>query len=155
MIITFCGHSKISNANTITEKLAEVLGKLFEDASEGSFPLTFYCGGYGEFDSLAAETVEKTRKDFPAVRCEKIFVTPYITPSYSEQNAHMKTLYDDVLYPPLETTPYRLAIVKRNEWMVSQSDLVIAYVFYSWGGAARTLEYAKKKKKQVINIGKE
>ena len=64
----------------------------------------------------------------------------------------MKALYDDVLYPPLETTPYRLAIVKRNEWMVSQSDLVIAYVLYSWGGAARTLEYAEKRKKKIIQL---
>lgn len=152
MIITFCGHSKISEAITISEKLAEVLNGIFEKALADGLPLTFYCGGYGDFDLLAAEGVEKTRIEFPAVRCEKIFVTPYITPSYSERNARMKALYDDVLYPPLETTPYRLAIVKRNEWMVSQSDLVIAYVLYSWGGAARTLEYAEKRKKKIIRL---
>lgn len=155
MIVTFCGHRNISNREAVKDKLSLEILRLFTDAQHGGTPLTFYCGGYGDFDLLAAEDVEQTRKEFPAVRCEKIFVTPYITPSYSERNARMKALYDDVLYPPLETTPYRLAIVKRNEWMVSQSDLVIAYVLYSWGGAARTLEYAEKKKKQVINIGKE
>ena len=33
-----------------------------------------------------------------------------------------------------------------------EADLVIAYVTYSWGGAAKTLEYAKRKKKTIINL---
>ena len=36
--------------------------------------------------------------------------------------------------------------------MVEEADLVIAYVMYSWGGAAKTLEYAKRKKVSIINI---
>ena len=36
--------------------------------------------------------------------------------------------------------------------MVDSADLVIAYVQYSWGGAAKTLEYAKRKKKTIINL---
>ena len=40
----------------------------------------------------------------------------------------------------------------RNEWMVDSAELVIAYVKYSWGGASKTLEYAKRKMKQIINL---
>ena len=36
--------------------------------------------------------------------------------------------------------------------MVEEADLVIAFVAYSWGGAAKTLEYAKRKKKTIINL---
>ena len=36
--------------------------------------------------------------------------------------------------------------------MVNEADLVIAYVMYSLGGAAKTLEYAKRKKKAIINL---
>ena len=36
--------------------------------------------------------------------------------------------------------------------MVDSADLVIAYVKYSWGGAAKTLEYAKRRKVPIINI---
>ena len=36
--------------------------------------------------------------------------------------------------------------------MVDEDDLVIAFVTYSWGGAARTLEYAMRKNKTIINI---
>ena len=37
--------------------------------------------------------------------------------------------------------------------MVEQADVVIAYVTHDWGGAAKTLEYAVRKKSQIINIG--
>jgi hypothetical protein len=36
--------------------------------------------------------------------------------------------------------------------MMKSSDIVIAYVMHSWGGAAKTLTYAKRKHKQIINI---
>ena len=51
--------------------------------------------------------------------------------------------YDDTTYPPLEKVPRRYAILRRNEWMVSVSDVVISGVLHSWGGAARTLEFAQ------------
>ena len=47
----------------------------------------------------------------------------------------------------------RYAILKRNEYMIDQSDLLIAYVNYGWGGAAKTLEYAVKRHKKYINFG--
>ena len=47
----------------------------------------------------------------------------------------------------------RYAISKRNQWMVDKSDLVIAHVDHDWGGAAKTLEYAIRKKKSYINLG--
>ena len=36
-------------------------------------------------------------------------------------------LYDSTLYPPLENVPYKFAISKRNEWMINESDLIIAF----------------------------
>lgn len=150
MNITFCGHRSIPDRNLISNKLNTELKTLFEKNTH----LTFYCGGYGEFDSLVSTCIDSLRKIYPKVSCEKIFVTPYITESYRERNAIMKKLYDDVLYPPLENVPYRLAILRRNEWMVDNSDLLIACVLYSWGGAAQTLEYAQRKKKSIINLAK-
>ena len=58
------------------------------------------------------------------------------------------------LYSLLLKVFRKFAILKRNEWMVEQANLVIAYVKYSWGGAAKALEYAKRKKKRIINIAK-
>ena len=58
--------------------------------------------------------------------------------------------YDGTTYPPLEKVPRRYAIVRRNEWMISVSDVVISGVLHSWGGAARTLEFAQRKNKVVL-----
>ena len=63
------------------------------------------------------------------------------------------TLYDYSLYPSLESVPKRYAILKRNEIMVNEADVVVAYVLHDWGGAAKTLGYAMRKRKTVICFG--
>ena len=65
-----------------------------------------------------------------------------------------KNLYDSTVYPPLENIPQKFAISKRNEWMINQADLIIAYVSHTYGGAYRSLEYARRKKKSIINLAK-
>jgi len=61
--------------------------------------------------------------------------------------------YDETIYPPLESIPRKFAILRRNEWMVQESDIVVAYVNHGWGGAAKTLQYARRKKKRIILYG--
>ena len=39
---------------------------------------------------------------------------------------------------------------ERNEWMVDSADVVVAYVTHEWGGAAKTLEYARRCGKRVM-----
>ncbi len=52
-----------------------------------------------------------------------------------------------------ENTPKKVQILKCNEYMVKTCDFMICYVQYSWGGAAKMLEYAKKKNHiQIFNI---
>ena len=59
-------------------------------------------------------------------------------------------MYDGTIYPPLENVPKRLAIIKRNEWMVDHADVIVAYVLHDWGGANDMLQYAACKDKVVI-----
>lgn len=69
---------------------------------------------------------------------------------------NVSKIFDDAIYPDLETVPKRLAIIKRNEWMINNSDFLIAYVDHDWGGAYKTLEYEEKRRKiKIINIAKE
>lgn len=145
MIITFCGHRHVSERAEIEKKLFETLKRLADREKN----LVFYCGGYGSFDGICSSSIDKLRKN-SLCHIEKLFVTPYITQSYADKNESMKKFFDDIIYPPLEDVPYKLAIIKRNEWMVKNADLVIAYVRTSIGGAARTLLYAEKLGKQTI-----
>ena len=145
MIITFCGHSNCLFSDEEKEKLKQILIKEITKNPT----CKFYLGGYGDFDSLCLLTLRELKTDFPDI--ELLFITPYLDKNYSKLE-FAKYHYDDVIFPPLESVPRKFAILKRNEWMVDESDLVIAYVMYSWGGAAKTLEYAKRKKKTIINL---
>ena len=145
MIITFCGHSNCLFSDEEKEKLKQLLIKEIRKNPT----CKFYLGGYGDFDSLCLRTLRELKTDYPDI--ELLFITPYIDKNYSKLE-FAKYHYDDVIFPPLESVPRKFAILKRNEWMVEEADLVIAYVMYSWGGAAKTLEYAKRKKKTIINL---
>jgi hypothetical protein len=71
-------------------------------------------------------------------------VLPDLNRKYDEEGC------DDTVFPPLEFVLPKHAISKRNERMVLQSDIVVAYVTYGWGGASKTLEYACRKKNRMI-----
>lgn len=58
--------------------------------------------------------------------------------------------YDETVYPPLENVPRRYAITRRNEYMADCADVIVAYVIHSFGGAYKTLCYAQRKKKRII-----
>lgn len=139
MLVTFCGHKDLAKEAQVKEKLEAVIASLIEEGASA-----FYLGGYGSFDSMAAKTVREMKKTHP--EAQGILVIPYMDRDYN------KELYDGSIYPPLENTPLRFAISKRNEWMVDQADVVVAYITHDWGGASKTLEYAQRKKKRIILI---
>ena len=140
MIITFCGHSKLSDQATIQAQLTQELRSLLEQENH-----KFYLGGYGDFDLLAAKVLHELKSEYPEL--ESILILPYLDRQVES------SLYDGTIYPPLENVPKRYAISHRNRWMVDQADMVIAYVDHDWGGAAKTLEYAVKKGRRIINLG--
>ena len=139
MLVTFCGHSTVSNAAAVAAALKSVIEELIaEGATE------FYLGGYGEFDSLAARAVRDAKATHPDIR--STLVIPYMDREFNP------SLYDGSVYPPLESVPRRFAISKRNEWMIEQADVVVSGVTHDWGGAATTLKYATRKRKRIISV---
>ena len=138
MTVTFCGHAQISQSEKIEKWLYDVTQKLIEQGAT-----TFYLGGYGAFDSLAASVLREQKKQYPQI--ELVLVLAYLKTGRNTSG------YDSTVYPPLETVPRRFAISHRNRWMVESADVVVAYVLHDWGGAATTLRCAKQKKKQIIS----
>ena len=47
---------------------------------------------------------------------------------------------------------YKAAIQVRNREMVDRSDLVVCYIEHNSGGAFQTVQYAKKKNKEIVNL---
>ena len=138
MTVTFCGHAQISQSEKIEKWLYDVTQKLIEQGAT-----TFFLGGYGAFDSLAASVLREQKKQYPQI--ELVLVLAYLNTGRNTSG------YDSTVYPPLETVPRRFAISHRNRWMVESADVVVAYVLHDWGGAATTLRCAKQKKKQIIS----
>ena len=72
----------------------------------------------------------------------------YINDNYKELYINN---YDNIIVADIpQSTPKNLQIIKTNQYMINNSDILICYVSQTFGGAAKTLEYAKSKKN--INI---
>ena len=139
--VTFCGHRELSSEETVPLRVK--LYTIIEELILGG-ATEFLLGGYGEFDLLCASVIREFKRKYPFV-CS-VLVKAYLNQKYDD------TLYDITEYPPLEKVPKTFAIIKRNQYMIEKSDVVVSYVLFSFGGAAKTLEYAIKKRKTVIRI---
>lgn len=149
MKISFVGHAVVSSVDDIKQIVKEQVRYNITNTDSA----ICYLGGYGDFDELCAVACRELKAEHPCI--ELIYVAPYIT---LREQAKIKELQkaglcDTSVYPPIEKTPLKFAISKRNEWMVRNADLVIAYVKRSWGGAYKTIKTAEKMRKKIINVG--
>lgn len=138
MRVTFCGHGEISKTNELKLWLSSICEELIKNGAQ-----TFYLGNYGDFDKLALQILHKLKTKYQHI--EIILVIPYLNSNLDSSG------YDETVYPPLENVPPRYAIIKRNQWMVETSDVLVAYVLHDWGGAYKTLCHAKCKNKRIIS----
>ena len=148
MVITFVGHRTLQSGEEIAERIKSTIKACVPNNEN----ISFFCGGYGEFDIISAKVCHALKEELTS--CEVILVTPYITESQQKKlnDPQIKRLYDAIVYPPLEGVPLRYAISRRNEWMVNEADLIISFVTHTFGGAYKTLEYARRRKKKIINL---
>ena len=148
MVISFIGHGQLSGEAELYQKLREVLDRFLPREES----VLFFCGGYGDFDRLCASVCREVKSHYS--QGEMVFISPYGTESFLKKAKELIDLglYDSMIYPPIENCPPRYAILKRNEWIVDHSDLIISYVTHDFGGAYKALEYAKKKKKNILDL---
>jgi len=139
MTVTFCGHGKYNYGEEVRKRLSDEVEKLIFEGTD-----TFYLGGYGQFDGLAAGVLTELKRKHTEIK--RILVIPYLNRDYYMAN------YDESLYPPLENVPYKFCISKRNEWMVKNSDILLCCIKFTFGGAYKTFEIAKRAKKKIINL---
>lgn len=139
-VCAFFGHREIWS--DISEPLEQAVRAAIADGST-----EFWVGGYGAFDAQAAQSVRRLKKDFPEITLHLILA--YLP----TKNDALADSYDSSIYPEgLEFVPKRFAISKRNQWIVNNCDMVIAYVRNTYGGAYTALQSAKRKERYIINI---
>ena len=144
MIITFCGHSEFRTTPEHKQKLLS-----FFEKQIGNQDAKLYLGGYGNFDTFAYTCGKEYQKTHSNI--ELVFITPYLNEQYQKNKLGNGTLtYDSIIYPELERVPPRVAIIRRNQWMIEHADWVIAYITHRFGGAYTTYRYAMQKKKSIF-----
>lgn len=148
-ICCFAGHRDIYD-DSIKDKIKEILITLIEKENVK----TFWVGNYGAFDRYSASVVRELKKVYSGITLE--LVIPYLTKEMNEHKEFYYKEYDDILMadiPP--STPAKFRIIKANQYMIESSAYLICYITHSWGGAAQTLEYAKRKNHiKIFNLYK-
>lgn len=147
----FTGHRKIppESISELSQRLKNTLLRLIEEGY-----MYFGAGGALGFDTLATQCVLSLKKQYPHIKL--ILVLPCITQTkgWSKNDIaiyeEIKSQADKVVYTSQEYT--RGCMHKRNRHLVDNSSACISYLTESKGGTFYTVNYAKSKGVEVINI---
>lgn len=121
----------------------------------------FYTGKYGNFDHMAGKAVGELKKRYPTVQLYQVLAyMPGKQPKKEYTSLSLPSYYDGTFFPEgQELVPYRFAIPHLNQYMVDYCDYGIGYIIFSFGGAAKTWEYAlrqaRKSKIILLNLAAE
>ena len=141
--ISMFGHRDFNGHRQLEERLIPILRDLIRKKKF----IEIYMGRDGEFDTYAATLVKRVQKDYDDYHSIEVnLVLPY-----PKKDMEDFEKYYDRVDIPISAHP-KLAITKRNEWMVEQADLVICYIERESGGAYKAVQYAKKLDKEIINL---
>ncbi len=137
---SFFGHRDARQE--IELKLERVLIQLIEQEQAD----VFYVGKEGNFDKMVQSILFRLQEKYPHIQI-------FIVLAYLPKEKGMDVDVLGTIYPEgLEFVPRRFAICKRNDWMLSQSDVVITHAIFPVGNSIEMKKTAERKKKRVINI---
>lgn len=138
MVCTFFGHRDTYDLER--DKLKQAIIKEIEENGAD----TFYVGNHGNYDRMVFSVLKELKDIYTKISVNVVLA--YLPKDNSED------LLYTVFPEGIELVPKRFAINFRNKWMIEQSDMVIAFVQSSFGGAAKFVEMARKKRKTIINL---
>lgn len=114
----------------------------------------FGAGGALGFDTLAAQTVLKLKKEYPDIKL--ILVLPCLTQTKGwlaedvEEYERIKAQADKVVYTSREYA--KGCMLKRNRHLVDNSSVCICYLAKKDGGTAYTVNYARERGLEIVNV---
>ena len=147
----FTGHREIpsNEISTVSERLKSVLVDCIANGYR-----RFFAGGALGFDTLAAQTVLKLKREYPDIELHLALPYPDQAKSRSEaevaEYGRIKSEADSVVY--VSDHYFRGCMQKRNRYLVDQSSLCICYLTSQTGGTAYTVSYAERKTVRIINV---
>lgn len=150
----FTGHRDLPflKRNVIARKLEQTVIDLIHSGIQ-----YFGAGGALGFDTLAAQTILKLRKEYPSIKL--ILVLPCLSQTRGWREADIETYNaikaaaDKVVYTSQEYT--HGCMYKRNRHLVDNSSICVCYLTESTGGTAYTVNYANQQGLKVINLAEQ
>ena len=136
---TFFGH------RDCPDSVKDTLSKTIYELIHTQDVVVFYVGNRGNFDALATAVLLEYKLEYPWIQCYTVLDK---LPSSTDHYFKLDTIYPDTL----ENIPKKYTIDHRNRWMLNRSDIVVAYVRFPFGGAAKFVDLANKQNKIVINL---
>ena len=147
--VSFFGHREVERAAEIESKLDQLLHDLITQKQY----IEFLIGRDGEFDLLAASLIRRVIKQYCCGNTSLILVLPYMKAEYRDNEQSYLNYYDEVeICADSSEVHYKSAIQVRNRCIVDRSDLVVCCIQHNSGGAYKTVQYAQKCKKEIINL---
>ena len=142
MTCTFIGHRDAPNKIKLSLKEA-ILYVIEKERIE-----KFLVGNNGSFDFYAQCALRELKEERPTI-CFDIVLSRLDEKVISENQG-------ETLFPAgLETALPKFAISKRNNWLINNSSILIAYAKYRISNSGKWLERASKKGLKIINLADE
>ena len=146
-ICAFFGHRDTPMTDRIEKDLTDVIRKLiFQGVDE------FWLGEQGAFDYMSRLVLKNLKKEY---RWIAICIFPTRLPS----KAKMKWLDEqkyEIIYPEeVAKAPFKVALLRRNQYMVKYADNIVCYITREHGGAYKAVKQAQKMYKNIINLAED
>lgn len=147
--VSFFGHRLVERSTEIESRLNTLLHDLIMQKEY----VEFLIGRDGDFDLLASAAIKRAVREDSYGNTHFTLVLPYMKADYRDNKNEYLDYYDEVevCAESSEAHP-KSAIQIRNRNMVDRSDLVVCGIQHQSGGAYKTIQYAQKQGKHIINL---
>ena len=147
--VSFFGHRQIDDVFKEEKQLETLIRELLLSKEY----VEFLVGRDGEFDQLVSSTIRRCKQTIRDDNSALVLVLPYGTAEYRNNEQSFHEYYDEIeICAASAEKHFKSAHQIRNRSMVDRSDLVIFCVEHNSGGAYQTMQYAKKKTANIINL---
>ena len=147
--VSFFGHRVMEDPLPLVRRLETLIRRLLKEKEY----IEFLVGRDGEFDQIVSSTVRCCKRTIRADNSALVWVMPYITAEYRDNENSFRDYYDEIEVCGASAGVYfKGAIQARNREMVDRSNLVVFCIYHESGGAWQTMKYAKKQGKACVNI---
>ena len=147
--VSFFGHRSIERASEVENRFDKLLHELIAQKEY----VEFLIGRDGEFDLLASAAIKRAVREYGYGNTHFTLVLPYMKAEYRDNEKEYLDYYDEVEVCAESADAHpKSAIQIRNRSLVDRSDLVVCCIQHKSGGAYKTMQYAEKQGKSIVNL---